>query len=70
VNVRKVGEITGLSQPAANALTNALEKEGLLTKITGKKTYRVFRFEANLGLFSERRIEARAPPAVNERLLV
>jgi Fic family protein len=54
VNVRAVEEITGLSQPAANALTNALEDEGILVEITGKKTYRVFRFDAYLRLFSER----------------
>lgn len=54
VNVHAVGEITRLSQPAANALTNALEEESLLVEITGKKTYRVFRFEPYLRLFSER----------------
>lgn len=54
VNVHAVAEMTGLSQPAANALTNALEEEGLLVETTGKKTYRVFRFEPYLRLFSER----------------
>jgi Fic family protein len=54
VNVHAVGKLTGLSQPAANALTNALEEEGILVEITGKKTYRVFQFDAYLRLFSER----------------
>lgn len=44
VNVKRVEAITGLSQPAANALTNALEETGILHEITGKKTYRVFAF--------------------------
>jgi Fic family protein len=54
LNVKAVGEITGLSQPAANALTNALTDEGILIEITGKRTYRVFRFDLYLRLFSER----------------
>jgi len=45
VNVKRVEEITGLSQPAANALTNAMEEIGLLRETTGRKTYRVFAFE-------------------------
>ena len=54
VNVKHVERITGLSQPAANALTNALVELGLLTEMTGKKTYRMFAFERYLDLFEER----------------
>ena len=54
VNVKRVGEVTGLSQPAANALTNALEEVGLLRETTGRKTYRIFAFDAYLRLFEER----------------
>jgi Fic family protein len=54
VNVRRVGEVTGLSQPAANALTNALEEVGVLREMTGKKSYRVFGFDRYLQLFQER----------------
>jgi Fic family protein len=54
VNVKGVGEVTGLSQPAANALTNAMEEIGLLREMTGKKTYRVFGFDRYLQLFQER----------------
>ncbi len=55
LNVNAVGEITGLSQPAANALTNALTDEGILKEMTGKRTYRVFRFDPYLRLFHERK---------------
>lgn len=54
VNVKRVQEITGLSQPAANALTNAMEEVGILQETTGKKTYRVFAFQRYLELFEER----------------
>ncbi|MDT8368414.1 MAG: hypothetical protein RQ745_04365 [Longimicrobiales bacterium] len=54
MNVHAVQEATDLSQPAANALTNALEAEGILVEITGKKSYRVFRFDPYLQLFQER----------------
>lgn len=54
VNVKRVGEVTGLSQPAANALTNSLEGIGILRETTGKKTYRMFAFERYLKLFEER----------------
>jgi Fic family protein len=54
VNVRRVGEVTKLSQPAANALTNALEDIGILRETTGKKTYRLFAFDEYLKLFQER----------------
>lgn len=54
LNVHGVEQITGLSQPAANALTNTLAKEGVLREITGRKTYRVFQFDAYLSLFQER----------------
>lgn len=54
VNVKKVGEITELSQPAANALTNALEEIGILRETTGRKTYRMFAFDRYLRLFEER----------------
>lgn len=54
VNVRMVEEITGLSQPAANSLTNAMTEVGILREITGKQTYRVFAFHEYMELFSER----------------
>ncbi len=54
VDVRRVKTITKLSQPAANALTNAMEEAGVLREITGKKTYRVFAFHRYLDLFEER----------------
>lgn len=54
VNVKRVEEVTGLSQPAANALTNAMEDVGVLREMTGKKTYRVFGFDRYLQLFQER----------------
>lgn len=54
VNVKRVQEVTTLSQPAANALTNAMEELGILQEITGKKTYRVFAFGRYLDLFAER----------------
>ncbi len=54
VNVKRVQEVTGLSQPAANALTNALEDAGILRETSGRQTYRVFAFERYLQLFGER----------------
>lgn len=54
VNVKRVEEVTGLSQPAANALTNAMEEVGVLREMTGKKTYRMFGFDRYLQLFQER----------------
>lgn len=54
VNVKRVEEVTGLSQPAANALTNAMEEIGVLREMTGKKSYRVFGFDRYLQLFQER----------------
>lgn len=54
VNVKRVAEVTALSQPAANALTNALAELGILRETTGKKTYRMFAFERYLELFEER----------------
>lgn len=54
VNVKRVVEATGLSQPAANALVNAMEDIGVLREMTGKKTYRVFGFDRYLQLFQER----------------
>lgn len=54
VNVKRVEEVTGLSQPAANALTNAMEDIGVLREMTGKKSYRVFGFDRYLQLFQER----------------
>jgi predicted transcriptional regulator len=54
VNVKRVEEVTGLSQPVANALTNAMEEAGVLREMTGKKTYRVFGFDRYLQLFQER----------------
>ena len=54
VNVRLVQTITGLSQPAANALANAMAEVGILEEITGGKTYRVFAFHRYLQLFDER----------------
>jgi hypothetical protein len=54
VNVKRVGDLTGLSQPAANALSNALEEIGILRETTGRKTYRMFAFERYLELFQEK----------------
>lgn len=54
VNVKRVEFITGLSQPAANGLTNAMEDLGVLKELTGKKTYRRFAFDSYLRLFEER----------------
>ena len=54
VNVKRVMEATGLSQPAANALANAMEDIGVLREMTGKKTYRVFAFDRYLQLFEEK----------------
>ena len=54
VNVRFVQQTTGLSQPAANALTNAMEEIGVLEETSGRKTYRVFAFHRYLDLFPER----------------
>ena len=54
VNVRLVQTITGLSQPAANALANAMAEVGILEEITGGKAYRVFAFHRYLRLFDER----------------
>lgn len=53
-NVKRVEQVTGLSQPAANALTNSLVDIGLLRETTGKKTYRLFAFDRYLSLFDER----------------
>ncbi|MEX2374316.1 MAG: hypothetical protein WD942_01860 [Dehalococcoidia bacterium] len=52
--MKRVGEVTELSQPAANALTNALEEIGILRETTGRKTYRMFAFDRYLKLFEER----------------
>lgn len=54
INVKMVSEITDLSQPAANALTNAMHDVGILEEVTGKKSYRVFGFQRYLELFEER----------------
>lgn len=54
VTVRTVKEITRLSQPAANALTNDLEALGVLRETTGRKSHRRFAFDRYLALFEER----------------
>ena len=54
VNVKRVGEITELSQPAANALTNAMAGIGILRETSGRRTYRIFAFDRYLRLFEER----------------
>lgn len=54
VNVKIVERATDLSQPAANALVNAMEEIGILREITGKKTYRIFAFAEYMELFEER----------------
>ena len=46
--------VTDLSQPAANALTNALEEIGVLRETTGRKKHRLFAFDRCLKLFEER----------------
>jgi len=65
--VKAVREITGLSQPAVNALTNALTDVGILIEITGRKTYRDFRFDTYLRLFSEREQRSQAIRCVRRR---
>lgn len=54
VTVAVVQQITGLSQPAANALTNDMERLGVLVETTGRKSYRRFAFRKYLDLFEER----------------
>lgn len=54
VNVKMVERITGLSQPAANSLTNAMAEIGILHEVTGRQTYRVFVFGEYMELFVER----------------
>lgn len=54
VDVKKVAEVTSLSQPAANALANAMEQAGIVSEVTGKQKYRIFGFLEYLALFSER----------------
>ncbi len=54
VTVNTVKGFTGLSQPAANALTNDLEAIGVLVETTGQKSYRKFAFREYLELFEER----------------
>jgi hypothetical protein len=58
VNVKRVEEVTGLSQPAANALTNAMAHAGVLREMTGRKTYRLFGFDKYLQLFDERDVRS------------
>jgi Fic family protein len=54
VNVKDVKRITGLSQPAANALANTLATMGILSESTGGRRNRVFMFDRYLALFEER----------------
>ena len=54
VNVKDVERMTGLSQPAANALANRLEELGILREITGRRRNRMFSFDRYLMLFEER----------------
>lgn len=54
VNVHGVERVTGLSQPAANSLTNAMADLGVLIETTGRQRRRVFSFQAYLNLFEER----------------
>lgn len=54
VDVKRVKQVTRLSQPAANALTNAMADVGILREVTGRKTYRVFAFDRYLDLFQEK----------------
>jgi Fic family protein len=54
VTVRMIETMTGLSQPAANSLANAMEEIGILREITGKRKYRVFSFQEYMELFTER----------------
>lgn len=56
VNVKHVQQATGLSQPAANSLANAMDEIGILQEITGKKTYRIFAFQEYMRLFDERAV--------------
>jgi Fic family protein len=54
VNVKEVIKRTGLSQPAANDLTNRLRDIGILRELTGRRRNRLFMFARYLALFEER----------------
>jgi Fic family protein len=54
VTVRIVEGATGLSQPAANSLVNAMAETGILREVTGRKTNRAFEFVDYMALFEER----------------
>ena len=54
VTVRTVRRTTDLSQPAANALVNAMEQAGILREVTGRRRSRIFQFHEYMSLFEER----------------
>jgi len=54
VSVKDVQRITGLSQPSANKLVNALTQMNVLQEFTGRRRDRLFMFGRYLGLFEER----------------
>lgn len=54
VMVETIRRVTELSQPAANALTNDLERIGILVETTGQQRNRRFAFQRYLQLFQER----------------
>lgn len=54
VTVNSVALATGLSQPAANALTNDLTEIGVLVETTGQQRNRLFAYDRYLRLFRER----------------
>jgi hypothetical protein len=54
VNVKDVQGITGLSQPSASKLVNALTQMNVLKELTGRRRNRLFMFSPYLRLFKER----------------
>jgi Fic family protein len=54
VTVKDIQKMTGLSQPASNALVNELTRVKILVELTGHLRNRVFMFDRYLSLFRER----------------
>jgi Fic family protein len=52
VTINKVAELTGVSFPAANSLTNRMVNHGILQEITGQTRNRIFRYSDYVNLFS------------------
>jgi Fic family protein len=54
VTIQSVEKMLSYSQPAAAALVNAMEKEGILWELTGRRRDRIWEFRPYLRLFRER----------------